>query len=244
MIEPVKYLESVTSTNQYLIDLAPALLPGDIKAVATFNQTNGRGQRGNTWLSEPGCNISYSLIFRPAGLLAIEQFLISEAVTLTVQSFLSDYANGITIKWPNDIYWRDNKLTGILIEDHVANGAITQSIVGIGININQHTFSADIPFATSLSNITGMNYDLTELTDKLHHRLCKSLSELTSDKAEELRRFYINNLYRRDGFHAYTDKNGTFQARICGISMLGQLLLELEDHSVRTYNFKEVQFNL
>lgn len=242
MLEPVDFLDATPSTNQYLSECPPAHVTGCGKAVATFVQTQGRGQRGNTWLSEPGKNIQYSLLYGPNTIPSHNQFLISQAVSLVVKTFLNEYTTGITIKWPNDIYWKNKKLGGILIEHQIKGSYVEQSIIGIGLNINQSTFPSELPDAVSLSGITGQTYDLTALTEKLHQALCKELDALTMEQEEDIQRFYVNNLYRRDGFHSYTDQNGPFDARICGIGAQGNLMLELEDGSVRTYTFKEVQY--
>lgn len=242
MLEPVEYLDSTPSTNDYLSKLTPIPLSGCGKAVATFVQTQGKGQRGNTWLSEPGKNSHYSLRYVPSGIPSHNQFIISQAVSLVVKSFLNEYTTGITIKWPNDIFWKNKKLGGILIEHQIKGSFVEQSIIGIGLNINQSNFPAEIPDAVSLTEITGQVYDLTELTNKLHQSLCKELDALTMEHGDDLQRFYINNLFRRDGFHPYTDSNGPFDARICGIGAQGNLILEREDGSVRSYAFKEVQY--
>jgi len=242
MIEPVEFLDCTTSTNQYLTNLTPKAFSGCGKAVAALNQTEGRGQRGNTWLSEPGRNILYSLLYKPNDIPARNQFLISQTVSLILKSFLSEYTKDITIKWPNDIYWKNKKIAGILIENQVSGSLISQSIIGIGLNVNQLDFPAEIPDAISLSNITGTIFDLHVLTNKLHHTLCVVLSELNMEKLEDTQRFYINNLYRRDGFHQYADKDGTFKARVCGIGPQGNLMLESEDNRLRSYHFKEVRF--
>ncbi len=242
MLEPVDFLDATPSTNQILSEMPPVQLAGCGKAVVTFVQTQGKGQRGNTWLSEPGKNIHYSLQYGPNNIPSHNQFLISQAVSLVVKTFLNEYTTGITIKWPNDIYWKDKKLGGILIEHQIKGSYVEQSIIGIGLNINQTTFPSELPDAVSLSGITGQTYDLTVLTQKLHQSLCKELDALTMEQEEDIQRFYVNNLYHRDGFHPYSDINGPFDARICGIGAQGNLLLELEDGSVRTYTFKEVQY--
>jgi len=242
MLEPVDFIDSIPSTNQLLSELPPVPLSGCGKAVATFVQTQGKGQRGNTWLTEPGINIHYSLLYGPNGIPSHNQFIISQAVSLVVKSFLSEYTTGITVKWPNDIFWKNKKLGGILIEHQIKGSFVAQTIIGIGLNINQASFPAELPDAVSLTTITGQMYDLTELTNKFHQALCKELDALTMEQGDDIQRYYINNLYRRDGFHPYADGNGPFDARICGIGAQGNLILEHEDGSVKSYAFKEVQY--
>jgi len=243
-MKDVEILDRVGSTNEFLQESFTEIFPEGLKAVATFNQTDGRGQRGNKWLSEPGCNISYSIIFRPDKIQAQDQFIISQVVALSVKSFLEKYIKNVSVKWPNDIFCKEKKIAGILIENQLTGSMIKYSIVGIGVNVNQIDFPAEIPDAISLSLISGLKYDLLKLTEELHQSIYKPLSGLSMDQAETIQRYYLNSLFRRDGFHRYSDKNGTFNASICGIGAQGNLLLKMEDDSIRSYLFKEVTFNI
>lgn len=242
-MKDVEFKSRIKSTNDYLLKLPEDRIPSGGMAVATFNQTAGKGQRGNKWISEPGCNICYSIIYHPEKIPAQNQFLISQAVALATRKFLSTYTSDITIKWPNDIFYKDKKIAGILIENRLTGSIIDVSVIGIGININQKSFPKEVPDAISLYQITGKEYSLRELTKKFHEILWDYLSELNLEKSDEIHRYYINNFYRRDGYHKYTDKDGTFSAKIAGVQAKGDLILELEDGSKRYYTFKEVQFS-
>lgn len=234
-------LETAVSTNETLKKIASEGFNEDYKAIVTFNQTEGRGQAGNKWFSGNNENISYSIVFKP--LLPVQnQFLISQAVALAVKSFLEKYTGGIQIKWPNDIFIDNKKIAGILIENSLKGQKIENSIIGIGVNINQEVFDNSLPDAVSLMYITGNSYDLNQLSSELHNQIVKYLDNLTIDKAGEIERFYINSLLRRDGLHEYQDVSGRFMARIKGIGSQGNLILELEDFSIRSYFFKEVTF--
>lgn len=211
-------------------------------AVATFHQTAGRGQRGNTWLSEPGMNIHYSLLFKPENLPANNQFILSEAVSLVARNLLGEQVDEVVIKWPNDLYRKGQKMGGILIENQLKGGLVEHSIIGIGLNINQTVFPAFQPQASSLALVSGQTFDLEALVNRLHQQLCKSLNEFSLEKAEDIQRYYLNNLYRRDGFHTFTDSEGIFKAKIRGVKPQGDLLLEREDGTVKAYGFKEVSF--
>jgi len=243
-MKTVEILKTIKSTNEYLLNFPSEDLPKEGKAVATFDQTEGRGQKGNKWLSEPGCNICYSLLFHPEKIPAQNQFLISQAAALGVKKFFDEFTQNITIKWPNDIFYKNNKIAGILIENKLTGSMINFSVIGIGININQKTFPAELTDAISLTQITGKEYDLNELTEKLHETVWKSLSDMNLERSGDIQRYYINSLFRRDGYHSYTDKDGTFMAKILGVGAQGDLMLELEDNSVRSYTFKKIQFNL
>lgn len=242
MIEPIEYIQTTPSTNTYLTNCAPTQSGGCGKAVATFEQTQGKGQRGNIWLSEPGKNIQYSLSYVPNNIPSHKQFLISQAVSLAVHSFLKELTTDLTVKWPNDIYRKEKKLGGILIEHRIKGSLVTHSIIGIGLNINQTSFPSHLPDAVSLNQVTGQTYNLTKLTEDLHQTLCTALEVLSLEQEDSIRRHYIDALYRKEGFHPYTDKNGSFMARICGIEAGGSLILEREDGSISAYAFKEVQY--
>jgi BirA family biotin operon repressor/biotin-[acetyl-CoA-carboxylase] ligase len=235
-------LPHTTSTNLTLSEQHPVPFTGCGTAVATFHQTAGRGQRGNTWVSEPGKNVHYSLLYRPENIPSNNQFILSEAVSLVARNLLGEQADDVVIKWPNDLYRKGQKMGGILIENQLKGGVVEQSIIGIGLNINQIDFPAFQPEATSLALATGKTFDLETLVNRLHQQLCKSLDDLSFEKAEDIQRFYLNNLHRRDGFHPYSDKEGVFTAKIRGVKPQGDLLLEREDGTVKAYGFKEVTF--
>lgn len=238
----ILYLNEVESTNQYLSELVESKKVEDGTAVVSFNQTKGRGQKGNTWFSEPDNNICYSIVIYPDSIVARNQFIISQMVALSIKAFLDEYTGNISIKWPNDIYWKDKKIVGTLIENQLAGSFITHSIIGIGININQKTFPSTLPNPVSLNQITGKDYDLKELVNKLHHRILQSIENLSRGVEDNIQRYYVNNLYHRDGFYAYHDKDGDFKARIRGVSGIGNLILEHEDGAVKDYAFKEVSY--
>jgi BirA family transcriptional regulator, biotin operon repressor / biotin---[acetyl-CoA-carboxylase] ligase len=238
----VLFLDETPSTNQYLQKQLEKRSVESGVGVVTFRQTKGRGQYGNRWLSEPDKNILYSLVIKPDFIPARNQFLLSEFVSLTVKAMLEEHTKDITIKWPNDIYYKNQKIAGILIENQLEGSLIAQSIIGIGMNINQILFPKALPNPVSLSQITGKQYDLKKLAEQLHHRLCKAFDHLSTDNESDIRKYYLNSLYRRDGFHLYSDSKGAFMARILDINAHGHLILEPEEGSAREFDFKEVTF--
>jgi BirA family transcriptional regulator, biotin operon repressor / biotin---[acetyl-CoA-carboxylase] ligase len=241
-MSPIIYLDETASTNLYLQKLIDIQSPETGTAVATFRQTDGRGQKGNVWISEPDCNISYSLYFKPEFLPAKNQFMVSQITALTVKKLLDEYAKGFSIKWPNDIYHNDQKIVGILIESQLDGSMVNHMIIGVGINVNQTNFPKQITNPVSLSQLTHTTYDLKELTEKLHHLLNQELGKMNTENGEEIQRYYLNNLYRRDGFHPFHSEAGDFIAKTRGISSQGCLILENEEGKVTEYAFKEVQY--
>lgn len=204
------------------------------------NQTAGRGQVGNTWEAEPGKNLTFSVVLYPTCIAANEQFIISQIAALSVKETLDAYTSDITVKWPNDIYWRDKKICGMLIENDLAGRTIYTSIIGIGLNINQEAFRSDAPNPVSLTQITGKSYDKEEVLERFLSIFYDYYLRLLQERGEEIRSAYQAALYRNDGFYPYKDDGGMFEARIHHIEPTGHLILELPDGCLRRYAFKEV----
>jgi len=138
-------VESVASTNSYLKELAHSRTLDEGTVIVTRNQTAGKGQQGNAWESEAGKNITCSILLYPSFLPVQHFFLLSEVISLGVKETLDAYTDGITIKWPNDIYYCERKIAGILIENEITGSNISMSVAGIGVNVNQEQFLSDAP---------------------------------------------------------------------------------------------------
>ena len=201
--------------------------------VVADNQTEGRGCGTNRWESERGQNLLFSLMIHPENLPANQQFQISMAISLAIIDALGQMVGDLSIKWPNDIYWRNGKLAGILIENTLKGNLIKDSIIGVGLNVNQREFHSDAPNPVSLWQITGQETNREQLLKDILQRL---------DFKDSLKERYMKSLYRRKGFHPYTDKDGVFMAEIVGVEDDGHLLLSDDNGKKRRYAFKEVQF--
>ena len=148
-------LQETTSTNDYLKQRCKEDKAKEFYTVIAECQTNGKGQRGNCWESEEGKNLTFSTVIYPTALEAKKHFIISAIASYAVYDALAQYTSGFSIKWPNDLYWHDKKIGGILIENDMEGKYITQSIIGIGINVNQLNFLSDAPNPVSLAQITA-----------------------------------------------------------------------------------------
>lgn len=236
-------LDSVSSTNSYV-----SAMPSDTPAgtvVTAREQTGGRGQRGNTWESEPGSNITLSVLLRPREVSAREQFMISEAVALAVARTAGRFLSGICpvkVKWPNDIYAGDMKISGILIENTLSGSAIDRSIAGIGLNVNQARFFSDAPNPASIRSLTGTVTPLQEVERELLDNIAFMCGYLRPDRYAGLHELYRERLWRSDGFYPYVDAatGARFTARIMDIAPTGHITLQASDGACRTYAFKEV----
>ncbi|WP_430931935.1 biotin--[acetyl-CoA-carboxylase] ligase [Saccharicrinis sp. 156] len=234
--------ERLPSTNNQLKSLRKDQAIPEFTVVITCAQTAGKGQAGNSWESEPGKNLTFSLLLKPTFIEIQNQFVISKAVALGIIDVFMNFSQDFSIKWPNDIYYRNQKIGGILIENAISRNIITESIVGIGLNINQEVFTSDAPNPVSLKNITGTDIELNNLLEQVVNAILKYLEKIKTLNSDSLNRQYLNNLYRKEGFHPYKDANGEFMARITGINEYGHLELETSHGDKRSYAFKEVEF--
>ncbi len=193
------FVSKTESTNSLLAQLNHEQLLAHGSYVYTYCQTAGRGQVGNVWHSEPEQNILLSTLIRPNEVHIAEQFVISEIVALAALRTLSQYTEGICIKWPNDIYWQNRKIAGILIENAIVGAHIKHSIAGIGININQTTFPDGLPNPISLAQITGKTYDKEQILNEYLLQL-EALYKRINDR-KWIHCEYLNNLFRKEGMH-------------------------------------------
>lgn len=242
MMPRIIRLQKTDSTNNYLHALARPEQLGEGSVVWAEFQTAGRGQIGNSWESADGENLTFSVVLYPTFLLANRQFLISQITALSVKQTLDRYVDDITVKWPNDIYWRDRKICGMLIENDLAGQFIYSSILGIGININQKEFKSNAPNPVSLYQIIGKRTDREKFLQEFLERLYANYLLLLQEKEVLIQEAYRQSLYRREGFYLYEDANGRFEAAIEEIEPSGYLHLRLRDNTIRRYEFKEVRF--
>lgn len=241
---PLIHISETNSTNNYLQTFCARESTEELTTVVADFQTSGRGQRGNSWESEPAKNLLFSFVLFPEFLEARRQFLISQIVSLAIKEELDTYTNDISIKWPNDIYWKEKKICGILIENDLMGRNISQSVAGIGININQEAFHSLAPNPVSLYQITGKQYDIFEVLKNIMLRVQSYYSQLKKGNTSSIVTQYEKSLFRKEGMHRYKDANGEFLARIVCVGPEGRLILEDERQTKRGYMFKEVEYLL
>ncbi|MBQ9176470.1 MAG: biotin--[Bacteroidaceae bacterium] len=245
-VDGVRYMHrcEVTSTNTYAKELLAAGvdLP-DVTVLTADFQTGGRGQRGNSWESERGQNLTFSLVCHPSRVAAHHQFVLSQAIAVAVSQTLTEYVDGISVKWPNDIYWHDRKLCGILIECNLVGSAVADCIIGVGLNVNQTVFVSDAPNPVSLAQIIGMTVNRDVLLQAVMSRFMSLYAVLRQGGAEALQAEYMRLLYRRTGLYRYRSRDGVeFMAETVGVEPTGHLVLRHADGEVRHYEFKEISF--
>lgn len=230
------------STNEYAKSLWSKIEPIEGTVVLTDKQTDGKGQIGNKWESEPYQNLTFSIILKPTFLKPEQQFMLSKIVSLAcIETFGHFTDQKFIIKWPNDIYIREKKIGGILIENTINATQISSSIVGMGLNINQEVFE-NLPKAVSLKNIGERSFDQKEVLNYLLKLIDIYYLELRQGKAKSISQKYIENLLGYEHKMTFLEQGILFKATVKGVNELGQLLLELENGYIRKYNFKEVSW--
>lgn len=232
----------LASTNNKLKELKRETRLNEYSVVITPHQTAGKGQAGNSWESEKGKNLTFSLYLKPNYIEIQDQFIISKAVALGILQVFNTYSEGFSIKWPNDIYYQNKKIGGILIENALCQNKLSESVIGIGLNINQTKFISDAPNPISLQTILGKSFDLDEVLNAILLSILEQVELIRTGKIFDLDKLYMQHLYRNQGMHLYKDENGKFEASISGINNYGHLELKTQDDENRSYAFKEVEF--
>ena len=245
---PLIQLKQTDSTNRYLTSLCEenSDIIEPFTTIMADYQSAGKGQRGNSWESEAGSNLTFSFVLYPSFLSAKRQFAISQVVSIGIVNALRRYGGeDFSIKWPNDIYYQDKKICGMLIEVYFEGLNLGRCICGVGLNVNQETFLSDAPNPISLCKIIGRKIDRMELLDKVMKEInifYDSLRGNGDSISKDLADTYFQHLYRKEGYHKFKDKNGEFLAKLLRVETDGRLVLEDSAHTQRSYLFKEVQY--
>jgi BirA family biotin operon repressor/biotin-[acetyl-CoA-carboxylase] ligase len=235
-------LSLVNSTNNYFSDLLRKTKYPEGSIISALFQSSGKGLENTTWESEKGKNLLFSLVLYPDFLPVDKNFLLSKVVSLGIVNYMLAKTDYIKIKWPNDIYYQNKKLAGILIENIIKGSDINQSIIGIGLNLNQTTFLSDVPNPVSLNQITKKTYSIDQEIVKLRSNIQFFYDKLKAGKFEEINKEYIKCLYRYNEFHNYSSNNKIFKAKITGINEFGHLQVLTEDQEKKEFDFKEIEF--
>jgi BirA family biotin operon repressor/biotin-[acetyl-CoA-carboxylase] ligase len=234
-------LGSVDSTNDRLWALAGDGIPEGYAVSADF-QVNGRGQTAASWFSDEGENILCSIYLQPAFLPATAHFHLNMAMSLGVADFCQTYLQeGIWVKWPNDIYFHEKKLAGILIENSIQGNRITETVVGIGININQGYFPAQLPNPISFLNITGRYYKISDLLIMLFAAIEKRYIQLREGQNNRLTADYLDQLLGKDHLRRFQYQGRELYATIRGVDQDGRLILDGPEGRL-IMNHKEIYF--
>ena len=256
------YIDETHSTSSLLRETYDDSLP-HLFTIRTDFQTAGRGQAGNSWESEKGKNLLFSTLLRYPEVEAANQWRLSMLVAVAVREAIASILSllafrllPITIKWPNDIYYNDQKLVGILIENTLSGRHIAYTIAGVGINVNQTQWLSNAPNPVSMRQITGEEYDI----ENLLNAFLEAIQRWEIASTEQLREEYIKHLYRRTGWYPYLERevsvaptniqlsaqaaDGVFLAQWMDITSQGEWVLRLKSGEEKRYHFKQIRFVL
>lgn len=206
------------------------------------SQYAGRGQQQNGWHAEPGKNLTFSLLLNPAFLEVHNQFSLNVAISTGVNNALVPLLGSkLKIKWPNDIYYGDKKLGGILIENVVQGPTLKHAVIGIGLNVNQTDFPPHLPNPVSVKQILHRDYDLRALLTEICRCIEAAYLKLRSGKTAALHQDYLNNLYWLNEQHEFRSNNSVFKGAVRGVTQDGLLMVD-KDGAELTFNLKEIEF--
>ncbi len=237
----IYHINNTTSTN----DEARGERYEHMDVIWSEHQTEGRGQRGHSWHSTEGENLTFSVVLHPTFLPIVEQFLLSEVVALALVDAMAEYGIECRIKWTNDIYARDSKLVGVLIEHSLAGDTLARTIVGIGLNVNQTEFPSDLPNPTSMALERNATFEREEVLCCFMRKLQEWYDVLSSGNKQLVESTYVSRMYHLLEEHPYMLPSGeVVRARIRGVRPSGELILEHDNGTVSEYAFKEIEFVL
>ena len=237
-------LKEVDSTNNFLKNLLSNSKPlPEGTVIMAENQFAGRGQQDNQWHAEPGKNLTFSLLLKPTFLGVLNQFDLTRAISLGVFDTLRPImGDGLKIKWPNDIYYGDKKLGGMLIENMVQGGQIKNSIIGIGINVNQENFPAGASNATSVKQILHGDYDLRKLLSEICSHIEAWYLNLKAGKVSFVRNEYLNRLYWLNESSMFKTQSGVLEGAIINVKDNGLLIVQNNNGEELEFSLKEIEF--
>ena len=235
-------VNAIDSTNSLAREMFREKSPVRAFGIFARQQLQGRGQRGTSWDSKPGQNLTFSMLYPKPQVLPGQQFLISASVATAIVKVLKRFnIPNLSVKWPNDIMSARTKIGGILIENIVSENSISATIVGVGLNVNQTEFEG-LPVASSLKLATGIHFDLEEVLDEMLAVLERSLDKISSSKTAIIMEEYKRHLFRKNIPSTFQlEDKSLFTGMIEDVSLLGKLVVRTEADEVREFDLKEVR---
>ena len=248
----ITHFKTLESTNQYLQNLLNEGIDIVDNIVVTDYQTSGKGQGKNVWESEDGKNLLFSIALDMSFLKAENQFILTQIVSVTMINVLKNYLpeESLFIKWPNDIYFNDKKIAGILIKNEIKGMMMGTSIIGIGLNVNQTSFDDNLPNPISMKMITGKDFDLDELLSAISYQLSVNSQQSTVNGQQQIFNFqfstfnYTNKLYRYKQWASYEHEGSVKEMMIIGYDQFGRLILKEKNDREVVCDLKEISFKV
>ncbi len=241
----IKHIQSVESTNQLANNLINQSGLQEGTVIWADEQIHGKGHAGNSWESEKGKNLTFSLVLKPVFIPPAEQFIITKMISVAIRKVVLKFLpqEAVKIKWPNDIYIIDDKVAGILIQNILKGNEIEYAVIGIGLNINQEKFNSDAPNPVSLIHYSGEVISVEDILSKMLIEI-GAIYDLSASKSylDDLDEAYLENLYRYKQLSNFRQGKNIFKATLEGIGEYGRLKLRGEDDKISLFDFKEVEF--
>lgn len=237
-------LNAIDSTNTFLKNMVSKVVADDFTVVVAKTQTKGRGQMNSEWVVEEGKNLTFSVFSRFIDLGVENHKYLNFSVSLSVFEALKESGvPNLSIKWPNDILSGNKKLGGMLIENTLKGSKIVSSVIGIGINVNQDSFSENLPNASSVKKILGKEFNLETLLESILKKLKDYFTFLEKKEYDLLEEAYLKVLYKKNVPTMFKNsQNILFMGKIIGVSKSGNLQIELENETIQEFGLKEVSF--
>ena len=239
-------LKETDSTNREVFRLLQNQTLPEGTVLMAENQFAGRGQGQSSWESEPGKNLTFSLILRPVFLPPAEQFYLNQTIALGIKDCLEKFlpSGNISIKWPNDIYYANGKIAGILIENRILGSQFDLSVAGIGINVNQQAFLSDAPNPVSMISISGKSFLLDHILKTCAEDILSWYQVLKKKDFYKIKSAYITHMYGFGKWMNFKSSEKLFQGMISGVDDYGRLQIKDADGRTHSFDFKEVSFIL
>lgn len=235
-------LESVDSTNNYLSKYINKTNVLNGSVILAHNQTKGRGQRGNSWESEDGKNLTFSIYLKTNFISVANNFLLSMAVCNSLHELVSNYCENTQIKWPNDLLVSEKKIAGILIENTLKGSSLNYSIIGIGLNVNQKKYTYN-KNATSLYLESQNQLNKSVVLNKYFKYLELNIRKLELNRTEDIKAYYYANLigYKTELDYLIVKENRQVKGEIIEVKNNGFLVMKIDQNEVREFEMKEVK---
>lgn len=238
---PITFLRTVDSTNNYANSLLTDILNIRECVISASHQTNGRGQKGNSWISQENQNLTFSVVLNTSFLKAENQFALSQAISLGIVDFLNKHTIVAKVKWPNDILVKNSKIAGILIENGIMGEFLSHSIVGIGLNINQCQFDELNYTATSMKLILEKDLECNLLLEELLNCLNNRIDGLKSKRLQAIHHEYICHVFNFNQWARFSVGKEIIEAKIIDITSQGELVILSADGKTKKYLFQEIK---
>jgi BirA family transcriptional regulator, biotin operon repressor / biotin---[acetyl-CoA-carboxylase] ligase len=241
------HLKTVGSTNKFALEFVETSPIKNGLVIWADEQTAGRGYGENRWESEAGKNLTFSLVIKPLYIHPANQFAITQLVSVALQKTIKNITgrNDIRIKWPNDLYVGNKKLAGILIQNIIKGDEIDLSIIGIGLNVNQETFSPKLPNPVSIMQLTSKFTEREKLLNDFLQTFQNEYEKSGSPLFQEMiGKSYFEKMYLFNEWATYEASGEQFKGKILGVGPFGHLILFLENGEERQFGFKEVELIL